>query len=188
MKKSTLFTAMALALALAIAATPAQAQRFRLRLSKPIRIGNVTIQPQIRFGGHGGVHGGIHGRHGHGHNYHWYEVIDRLAVRMERQARGVLREVHAHFRSTPQYRHLDHDVHEMVELAEHIHDVAHRHGSRAHIRADVRKLDRLFHHVEDLVQRMAHYGRLDYQAYRHLKYSLRYMGRTLHDLLHELNH
>jgi hypothetical protein len=113
--------------------------------------------------------------------------IDRVARQLERQAREVHREVHAHFRRTPQFAHLDRDVSEMERLAHHIHDVAHRGGSLGHLRADVRKLDRLFHHVEELVEQMRDFRDLDRRAYAHLREALRDIGRSLHHLRDDLD-
>ncbi|MCI0462534.1 MAG: hypothetical protein L0Z62_36755 [Gemmataceae bacterium] len=112
--------------------------------------------------------------------------IHRLALRLEKQAREVHREVHAHFRRTPQFRHLDRDVAGLERLAGHIHEVAHR-GSLAHLRADVRKMDRLFHHIEELVEEMRDHRELDRRAYAHLRSELRDLGRTLHHLSDDLN-
>lgn len=190
MKKTYTITALTLAFGLMFTTSKAEAG-FRISFGKTIRVGNQIVTPRISFGT-GGTRVRVHSQnihnhfeprgHAHGH-IHFCRAIDQFAVRLERDAKNVLHEVHAHFRYTPQYKHLDHDVHEMVELAEHIHDVAHRNGSRAHILADVRKLDRLFYHVEQLVDQMRHCRGLDYRAYRHLRIELSRMEQSLHGLL-----
>lgn len=116
-----------------------------------------------------------------------FQHIDRLARQLERQARDLHDEVDAHFRPTPQYRHLHNDVEELEQLADHIHDVIHRGASVNHLRADARKLDRLFHHVEDLVQDMGRSRTIDRRAYFHLRQSLSRLEDTVHHLLDDLN-
>jgi hypothetical protein len=112
--------------------------------------------------------------------------VDRLALQLQRQTRDLHREVHLHFRSTPQYRHLARDISEMDRLATHLHGVAHRQGSRTHLRADVDRLDRLFHHVEELVDEMAALRWIDRRALTHLRQSLVQVGRTLHHVQEDL--
>ena len=185
MKRAKAYTmaAVAMAFGLFLTANQAQAQNFRLRVTRPVRVGKITILPSITVGN------GYRGRVGfrdpicnHHTGFRFYRQVDLLALRLARDAKGFLAEVHANFRRTPQYRHLDHDAHEMEELADHIHEVAVRRGSVAHLRADLRKLDRLYHHVEQLVAQMARCRGLDYRAYRHLRYTLSLMGHSLHDM------
>ena len=100
-----------------------------------------------------------------------YSHIDGLAVQLQRQATLLDREFTAHYRHTSQYRHLHSDSIQMVRLAGHVHEVAHNHGSLAHLRSDLRQLDRLFHHIEDLVDEIEHtaggFGHHDYGHYGH---------------------
>src|SRR5262245_39830235 len=91
--------------------------------------------------------------------------IHPLAVALERQAEQLHDEVHAHFRPTPAYRHLDRDASEMERLARHIHEVVHHGGSVRHLRADVESYDRLFHHVEEVIADAALCRGLDYHAW-----------------------
>ena len=84
-----------------------------------------------------------------------FRHIDQLASQLERQVREVHEEVHAHFRLTSRYVHLDQDVAAMERLADHIHDLVHRGSSVSHMRSDVAELDRLYHHVEELVEFLA---------------------------------
>lgn len=116
-----------------------------------------------------------------------FDHIDKLASQLERQARDLHKEVDAHFRRTPQYRHLHEDVTEMARLAQHIHEVAHDEGDVRHLRADVKKLDRLFHHVEEVVDDLAHSRGADRRAVRHIRGALKEMGRTLHHLREDLD-
>lgn len=89
-----------------------------------------------------------------------YRHIDDLANDIERKARKIVSESR-HYRHTPEYRHILQDAKDMRELADHLHDVAHDHGSLAHMEADVRQLDAEFHHLQSLfrrVEREADYG------------------------------
>ena len=84
-------------------------------------------------------------------------------------------------------KRLDHeDVVAMQRAAAHIHDVIHRGGSRAHLRRDVRELDRLQHHVEDLVDRMIARRELSPAGASHIRQSLARAGRTIHRMMDEV--
>jgi len=72
----------------------------------------------------------------------------------------------------------------MQQLAKHIHDVARRHGSIQHLRADVEKLDRLFHHIEDLVGSITQ--QVDRRAAVHFGLVMRNISGTLHHLRDDL--
>jgi len=115
-----------------------------------------------------------------------YEHIDRLALRLARQTAEMHDEVHAHFRNTPDYRHLDHDVAEMERLARHIHDVAHHRGSLAHLRADVEELDRNFHHIEDIIERLARTRQIGFRTLSHFRETMAAIDDTLHHLRDDL--
>ncbi len=84
-----------------------------------------------------------------------YNHIDQLAVKIQRTARKLLRET-VHFRHTPEYWHLVNDTNEMYRLATHVHEVTHFEGNLAHLQCDVDELDRQFHHVEQLLDRIDH--------------------------------
>jgi hypothetical protein len=88
-----------------------------------------------------------------------YRHIDELALRLQQQAQELDREFTLHYRHASQYRHLRSDSREMVELAAHVHDVAHDCGPLTHLQSDLRQLDHLFHHIEDLVAEMEHDAR-----------------------------
>lgn len=62
----------------------------------------------------------------------------------------------------------------------------HHGASVAHLWADLAKLDRLFHHVEDQVADMARFGELDRRALRHFRQDLRRFRETLHHLREHL--
>ena len=90
-----------------------------------------------------------------------YDHIDRYAVKIQNKARVLLNET-VHYRHTAQYGHLVASTNELYRLATHIHDVTHFEGNLAHLRSDLRELDREFHALEGLFDRIEHsaaYGR-----------------------------
>jgi hypothetical protein len=115
-----------------------------------------------------------------------YAHIDRLALRLQQQTAVMHSEVHAHFRATRDYVHLDRDVTQMERLARHIHDVAHRNGSVSHLRSDVRELDDLFHHVEEVIDRLARTRQIDPRTLRHFRGVMGNISDTLHHLRSDL--
>jgi hypothetical protein len=79
----------------------------------------------------------------------------------------------------------------MERLARHIHEVIHRGAGVRHLRRDVEELDRVFHHVEDLVNDLGRSRRIDPWTYRVIRSSLGRIERTLHHLrddLREIDH
>jgi hypothetical protein len=112
--------------------------------------------------------------------------IDRLAVRLQQQTAAMHSEVHAHFRGTRDYVHLDRDVAAMERLARHLHDVAHRGGSVSHLRSDARELDQLFHHVEDVIDRLARTGQINPRTMSHFRGVMGNVSDTLHHLRNDL--
>ena len=115
-----------------------------------------------------------------------HEHIHRLAVKLQRQTAEMHAEVHAHFRATPDYVHLDRDVAEMQRLARHIHEVAHRGGSVAHLRADVEQLDRQFHHIEGVINRLAATRQIGPRTLSHFRGVMGDVSDTLHHLRSDL--
>jgi hypothetical protein len=85
-----------------------------------------------------------------------FEHIDSLALSLQRQTRELYNEFGEHYRHASHSIHLRNDAAKMFRLARHIHDVAHVGGSLNHIAADLRQLDQLFHHLEDLVEHIEH--------------------------------
>jgi hypothetical protein len=81
--------------------------------------------------------------------------MDDLAIQLKRQTSQLCRNLRFNFRYAPGYGHLYSDAYDMYSLADHIHEVVHHHGDIGHVRHDLEKLDRLFHHFEDLVAGLA---------------------------------
>ena len=82
-----------------------------------------------------------------------YAHLDRVALDIVRQT-SLLGHEAAHYRHTPEYPHLVHDLRQIQAFANHIHEVAHYRGSIAHLDRDLRQLDAQFHHLEDVVRRI----------------------------------
>ncbi|QEF98231.1 hypothetical protein Mal15_22800 [Stieleria maiorica] len=113
-----------------------------------------------------------------------YRHIDELANDIEDKARLLEKEVR-HYRHTPEYRHLVEDTRAIRKLADHIHDVAHDHGSLSHMESDLRELDREFHHlvsVFDRVERHAAHG------HGHIHGDTRHVRRLLHYIEVDIHH
>lgn len=123
-----------------------------------------------------------------------FKHIDRLAVQLASQSKQLSVEFRAHYSHMPHYRHLMSDTAGVRRLANHIHEVAHR-GSLSHMSADLRKLDRSFHHLEGLVneiERDAYAGPYGHGGHKHGETShvrriMRRMENTLHHLRTDVN-
>jgi hypothetical protein len=118
-----------------------------------------------------------------------YDHIDELACSIERNSDRLLSEVRR-YRHTPEYAHLVSDARDMERLADHIHDLARRHGSLHHLQSDVADLGCKLRHMEatfDRVERNASrgYGHVhgDRCQVRHL---LGLIERDLHYLQSDL--
>jgi len=125
--------------------------------------------------------------------------IDDLAAQLQRETAEFGEEIEHHFRSTPSYHHLANDARKMKRLARHIHTVAHHTSARRHIILDLAQLDKIYHHVEGLVDEMDHIARyrgrhgyhgdtytLGRSETRHLRRALRRISATMHHLQEDL--
>jgi chromosome segregation ATPase len=108
-----------------------------------------------------------------------HDHIDRLARRIEKQAKVIHDEVDQHF---PRARALHRHAKDLERLGEHLHDLAHEKGQRAHMRADARKMDRLIHDMEDHVKALRDSGLASRRALRHIREAM----EDLHDTLNHL--
>lgn len=84
--------------------------------------------------------------------------VDDHAAQLKKQVQTLYSEFARNYRHTSAYHHLMSDTAQMFRLAGHIHEVAHRGGNLRHLEADVRQLDKLYHHVEDQVADMSRRG------------------------------
>jgi len=116
-----------------------------------------------------------------------YRHIDSLARKMMRQSRQLKSEFAFHYRHVSEYRHLIHDANELYRIADHVHDVAHHSGNPYHLRNDLAKLDRLFHHVEGLVHRIEFRARRGRNGHIHGSTNhVDHLIANLEDTLHHL--
>lgn len=114
------------------------------------------------------------------------ESIDRLAGRLEHQARHFQHEVDEHFRPCPQYVALDRNGHEIERLACHIRGDIARGASPWHLRHDIDRLDQLVHYTRSEVEALGAWHQLDHRSYRHLQRSLAEVDDTVHGMQDEL--
>ena len=115
-----------------------------------------------------------------------YDHMDRLALRIQKQAAELFHEVKAHYRHTPEYRHLISDAVQMYRTAHRTHQIAHEHGCLRQLASSVRSLDRQFHHFEELVHDVENAARHGHGHVhcdtRHVKRILKKMERNIHHL------
>lgn len=116
-----------------------------------------------------------------------YQHIDELALEMQQQTRELYSEFKLHYRHVSDYRHLRSDGGKLFRLARHIHSVAHQHGSIHHLESDIAKADRIFHQLEELVDRIERRAHLGLGGHthgdlRHIHTLMRSLESTLHHL------
>ncbi|WP_153558724.1 hypothetical protein [Roseimaritima sediminicola] len=113
-----------------------------------------------------------------------YEHIDQLALRIAGNARRLIPETR-HYRHTHEYRHLLSDARDLERLADHLHELAHHHGSLHHMQADVASLDRRFHHLEDLIESIERHSR---HGHGHVHGHTEHVWSLLHAIEDDLHH
>lgn len=118
-----------------------------------------------------------------------YHHIDRLAVKIQRTTQRLQRET-VHYRHTPEYRHLVADTNELFRIATHVHEVTHFEGNLTHLQNDVDKLDRQFHHLEGVFDRIEHnaaYGSGHVHGNTaHVKRLLDLIENSIHHMVNDL--
>jgi len=119
-----------------------------------------------------------------------YEHIDQLALKIQQGSREIYNEFGTHYRHTPEYSHLRSDAATMYHLAAHTHTVAHAHGSLFHLESDLKKLDRAFHHLEDVLGRVEHNARFGnghtHGDTRHVRGLLKSVESNIHHLREDI--
>lgn len=111
--------------------------------------------------------------------------IDNLAHQLMPQIRQMERQYVATFRGSRQFNHGLNDVKQVADLAAHFHETAHQGGSSTHLRSDIEKLDRAYHHLESVVSRMERDAIRGAQAFRA---TLANVGATIHKIEDTLVH
>ena len=120
-----------------------------------------------------------------------YHHIDGLAVKLQGQARELYNEFKQHYRHVSGYSHLRSDAANMYRTAAHVHKVAHQNGGVHHLKSDLAKADRLFHHLEDVVAELEHntahsFGGHSHGDLSHVHALMRSMKTTLHHLRNDI--
>ncbi|WP_182867331.1 hypothetical protein [Stieleria mannarensis] len=113
-----------------------------------------------------------------------YRHIDDLANDIEDKARLLEKEMR-HYRHTPEYRHLVEDARAIRKLADHLHDVAHDHGSLSHMESDLRELDHDFHHFQSVFERVERHAA---HGHGHIHGDTRHVRRLLHHIEVDIHH
>ena len=116
-----------------------------------------------------------------------YRHLDRIALRITKNTEALFREFRYHYRHTSEYRHLISDARELRSHALHIHDVAHHRGSLCHLARDVRDMDRLFHHLENVVERVERSSHCEYHS-GHIHGNTSHVARLMHAIEDDLHH
>ena len=111
-----------------------------------------------------------------------FDHIDALAVKMQADSRELLKEVSLHYSHKAEYRHLRSDAIQFYRVASHIHAVAHQSGNVHHLRSDLTKADRLFHHLEEVLERT------DLSFHGHNHGNTNHVFRLMHNLETNLHH
>jgi uncharacterized protein YukE len=114
-----------------------------------------------------------------------FRHIDQLAVKIQRTTKRLINEVR-HYRHTSEYRHLLSDSQEIYRLATHIHDVTHFEGRLAHLESDLRELDRKFHHLESVFDRVEHNAR--FSGGGHIHGNTAHVKRLLESIEDSIHH
>ena len=113
-----------------------------------------------------------------------YDHFDQIAHRIERQATELVREVR-HFRHTRQYGHLAQDAVALMRSARHAHNTAHVGCDLGHLEVDVREMDRLVHHIEDLLDDIEH---SIIHGHGHAHGNARHVRQVLHAIEDNVHH
>jgi hypothetical protein len=79
--------------------------------------------------------------------------LDRLAVIMQGQSRELIREFGLHYRRKSGYAHLRADAWQLYRAVTHIHTVVHHSGDVHHLKSDVERADKIFHHLEEVLDK-----------------------------------
>ncbi len=114
------------------------------------------------------------------------DQIDRLARRLERDARELREEVLAHFGKHRFHGDLVKHAREIERLASTIHKLAERDARPRFIRAVLEKIDEEVRHLDRHIREMAADKAINRKAYDHLRDELTDIGRTLYRIRREL--
>lgn len=119
------------------------------------------------------------------------EDINWLTRVLEEDTRELVDELRIRFRHTAEYPHMNSDAVQLYQRAVQVRQVARFRGSWLHLRSDVAEMDRLYHHLEQLIcvveAHAAHgHGGHPHGHVRHVKLLLEDIELSLHELRAEL--
>ena len=113
--------------------------------------------------------------------------LDTLADRLRREANTVCWEMYHNYQHEREYKTTYREMYDILEDAHHIHDLVHDDARRGtnnedHVVEDLHNLDRLFHHVEEDIERWTSRNRY----HRHdLSEKMERLEVTLHHLMED---
>ncbi|MDF1812507.1 MAG: hypothetical protein P1V20_09835 [Verrucomicrobiales bacterium] len=112
-------------------------------------------------------------------------VLSQQAHNIERIGREVKNEFQTHYTRSSAYRHLMSDINTFLVKAEHIDQLSHDpRTTYRHIQADLAELDRLAHHLHELVDAIEngrYRGRID-GGLHHVHVKLNSMNAAIHSM------
>lgn len=114
------------------------------------------------------------------HFDHRYDDLDRLAVRMEREARTLANELRRYSYGDLNLRTAAREVSDIIRDASHLHSIIHHGDSLEHVHRDVVALQEAVHHVDEHLA-----------AYPHFAAHVRTLDALMHamdDAIHHLEH
>jgi len=114
------------------------------------------------------------------------DQMDRLARRLERDARELREEGLTHFRGRPAFRELEKHSREIEKLAAQIHKMTDRDARPRRIREALDRIDEEVRHLDRHVQELGRAKEIDRRAYDHVREELNDIGRTLYRMRREL--
>lgn len=114
------------------------------------------------------------------------DSVDRLARRLERDARELREEVITHFRRSPLFKDMERHSREVERQAGLVAKLADRDARPRMIREILGKIDDEVRDLDRHVRELARERGIDRKAYDHLRDELTDIGRTLYRIRREL--
>jgi hypothetical protein len=112
--------------------------------------------------------------------------IDRLSVRLERDARELREEVIAHFRRSPVYKDLERHARAIEGHAARVHKLAHDNARPRLVREALGKIDGEVREMDRHVLVLAREKAIDRRAFDHLRDEMADIGRILYRIRRDL--
>jgi hypothetical protein len=112
--------------------------------------------------------------------------IDRLSIRLERDARELREEVIAHFRKSPVYKDMERHAREIEGQAARIHKLAYDNARPRLVREAIGKIDEEVREMDRHVLVLAREKAIDRKAFDHLRDEIADIGRILYRMRRDL--